>query len=184
MTLKLSTLMSKRRLRVVALLLPLAASGCSVFANLSPNGTLNEALRVSRREKTETLKGLLGDKILREYDSPEKLALLSQLLGSIVRTTPLKEVAVSAACAAKDPTRRNFVSVATAHDVRGKLVQYELDVACRKELVHEHTDYSPGICTLDPNDPGGPDICAPDTPESDDDFLMPDCRLSSVKTLG
>lgn len=75
---------------------------------------------------------------------------------------------------------RNYQSEVAARTPLGAPIGLTVDTTCSVEVQTFHDPGSTGSCSLDPNDPRGPEICEPDTPPSDYEAEVQMCRVSQI----
>jgi hypothetical protein len=149
----------------------------------TPKETIQTAAYDAAHGKFDDWKAVLTGDALARYGSPAGLDELRGRVGKLVTigdprlVSHLQGDQGGGSVGDVLRTYRSDVSALTPH---GTPIAVTVETRCSLQVETIHDDGSPGACSLDPNDPGGPDLCQPDTPASDHDEVVQSCLVSGI----
>lgn len=166
--------------------LGLAMAGC-VGDTSTPKGTIQTAAYAAVHGTYEDYKATLtGDALVRfgSHASYEQLGTSFGKVLSIGDARLVSHVQGDLGDGEVGDVLKTFRSEVSALTPQGAPIAATVDTLCYVRYETYHDPGSTGMCSLDPNDPGGPDICQPDTPPSDSEVKVQSCLVSAIALHG
>ncbi|MFL6237809.1 MAG: hypothetical protein ACJ76N_32125 [Thermoanaerobaculia bacterium] len=163
--------------------LGLGLAGCVSTSNVTPEETIKSAVSVARHGRIKSARTVMTGSALDAFGTKEGLAALHGKLSEILSIDPPELIGSDQGDQGyghQGDIRRVFSTKVSGLTETGAPASYTAHITCKVTYEEVHTPEIKGICTLDPNNPGGMEQCDPDTPAFDWEGEAQHCRLSEI----